>query len=202
MTRRDNRIGAVRRAVFAARRREGATAWIQASGPSMLPVIAPGSWLGVDFGATPRAGDVTLVPAGGRLVAHRVVRMSDGMLVTKGDAEGYADPPVSAADAIGVVRAIRRRGTPQATTRGLAGPRARALARVSGAGGRCAARARRAALRLPPAPRRAAMYLIPVLTRAPVTLTAALLVAGARDPAMTRGEVKRTWRATSNPRSS
>jgi hypothetical protein len=168
----------------------------------MLPVIAPGSWLAVDFGAAPRVGDVTLVPEGGRLVAHRVVRVSEGMLVTKGDAEGYADAPVSAADAIGVVRTIRRRGTPRATTRGLAGPRARALAGVSGFGGRCAARARRAALRLPPSPRRAALHLIPVLSRAPVTLTAALLLAGARDPATTRGEVKRTWRATSDPRSS
>jgi hypothetical protein len=147
----------------------------------MLPLIAPGSWLSVDFLATPGLGDVTLVPAGGRLVAHRVVRVVDGVLITKGDAEPFADAPVGAAEAIGVVRSIRRRGTRRATTRGLAGPRARALARASGFGGRCAALARRAALRLPPAPRRAAMVVVPVLGRAPVTVTAALLLAGARD---------------------
>jgi hypothetical protein len=152
----------------------------------MLPTIAPGSWLCVDFGAVPRVGDVTLVPAEGRLVAHRVVRMTDGMLVTKGDAEPYADAPASTAEAIGVVRAIRRRGTPRATTRGLAGPRARALARVSRLGGRCAERARRAALELPPGLRRPAISAVPLISRELVTLTAALLLTGARDPAARR----------------
>jgi hypothetical protein len=152
----------------------------------MLPTIPPGSWLCVEIGAAPRVGDVTLVPADGRLVARRVVRITAELLVTKGDAEAYAGAPVSRAEAIGVVRAIRPRGTTRATTRGLAGPRARALARVSGLGGRCAERARCAALELPPALRRPAMSAIPVLSRDLVTLTAALLRTGGRGPAARR----------------
>ena len=63
-------------------RRDGAEAWIEATGGSMLPLIHPGDRLLVGFGAHPAVqGDVILFRHGGLVVAHRVVgvRSRDGV---------------------------------------------------------------------------------------------------------------------------
>ena len=147
-------LPAVRRTVFGLYRDEGGRKWVEASGDSMRPLIRPGTLMLVEFGARPEGpGDIVLFPVGDTIVSHRVVgyRFRGGrpLLLTKGDAHAYFDPPVDPADVLGVVRALRRAPAGAPTQAGCADRHARAIARASLWGGRIAARLRRVALRLP-----------------------------------------------------
>lgn len=202
----DRRRAAARRAVLEANRRTGSETWVQATGGSMRPLIARGAWLRVDGGAEPRIGDVVLVPVGTRLVAHRLIARHgtgpNALLVTKGDAEAWPDPPVPARRALGVVRAAGQRPRGGATSAGLAGRPARVLARVSRAAAVAAVPARDAALALPAPLRALAVRAARVAGRVPTELSAAALLLGARVLPRQRKGVNQAWRATSAPRSS
>lgn len=169
-----------RRAVFAAYRRQKASEWVEARGGSMRPLIVPGTWMLVEFGARPQGlGEIVLFPLREALVAHRVVaRRGSGhasVLVTKGDAEPYCDPPLGAVDVIGVVRALRHGpGGPEART-GLAGRAAGTIARISRWSGRAAALGRRTAPLLPDPLRRGVLRVIPPLARVATQLAASPL---------------------------
>lgn len=120
-------------------RRDGAEAWIEATGGSMLPLIRPGDRLLVGFGEQEaRRGDVILFRLGGMIVAHRVVgsRRDDGerRLIAKGDNEPLATEDVAPSDLLGVVRAVDR-GSRGLSTRGLGGVAGGLTARVSRIGG-------------------------------------------------------------------
>jgi hypothetical protein len=178
-------ISAARRAVFGRYRDEGAREWISASGESMRPLIRPGAFLLVEFGARPRGpGEIVLFPLRDRIVSHRLVgsrpRGGRTLLLTKGDAQPFFDPLVDPEDVLGVVRALRPEVDGPATSIGCAGRHARAIARASLFGGRAAPRLRRAALRLPGSLRGAALRAVPPLaetvTRA-VAATAAIRAA-------------------------
>jgi hypothetical protein len=174
-----------RRALFEDDRRRGASRWIEAGGASMRPLIAPGTWMLVDFAARPSAnGQIVLVPLGDVIVAHRVVattrRETGTFVVTKGDAEPYCDAPVSAADVIGVVRALRRGRRGRATTLGCAGRSARIIARISLWSGRSARRAPRLGSLLPVPLRRLARPAVLPLARTATRLAAAPLASAAR----------------------
>jgi hypothetical protein len=129
-------------------RRDGAEAWIEATGGSMLPLIHPGDRLLVGFGAHPAVqGDVILFRHGGLIVAHRVVgvRSRDGVrrVIAKGDKEPFATEDVAPSDLLGIVRAIDR-GTGSLSGRALGGRSGRLTARLSRLGGSVTrARARR-----------------------------------------------------------
>jgi hypothetical protein len=159
-----------RRAAFEDYRRQGASVWIGPRGASMRPLIGDETKLLVEFGAmTAEIGDIILFPLGDLLVAHRLVarRQQQGveMLIAKGDAEAYFDPPVRPGDLLGVVRALRRGAPGSATSLGCAGRSARLLARISYWVGRAAWPARRAAAILPGPMRRMAPGAIRLLAR-------------------------------------
>jgi hypothetical protein len=151
----------------------------------MRPLIPPGTWMLVEFGARPEGtGEVVVLRAGDEIVAHRVVATSRReariVLVTKGDAEPYCDAPVPLEDVIGVVRALRRAPGGRLTTLGCAGRSARMLGRISGWSGRSARRAQRLAPLLPVRPRRLARTGALLLTRTATRLVAALMASAAR----------------------
>ena len=137
-----------RRGLFELYRRQGRRVWVQGSGRSMRPLIPPGSWLLVDFGAVPeRVGEVVVFAHRANVVAHRVV-VSEGtaldmMLTTKGDSQLSFDPPLPVSDVIGVVRAVRRAPHSRVYAIGCTGPVAllagwlsRTSARAAGRGAR------------------------------------------------------------------
>jgi hypothetical protein len=158
-----------RRLVFEDYRRQRASIWIKPRGISMRPLIDSETKLLVEFGATAELGDIIVFPLGDILVAHRLVarqrRQGAEVLIAKGDAEAYFDPPVRPSDLLGVVRALRRHGAEPATSLGCTGSGARLLARISYWSGRGAWLARRAASILPSPLRRIALGAIALLVR-------------------------------------
>ena len=203
----DDRLrAAARRALLEANGRHGSRTWVQATGSSMWPLIGPGDWIRVDGCRTPHVGDVVVIAVGPRLVAHRLVeRHGTGrraLLVTKGDAEAWADAPVQAGAALGVVGAVRHERDGRPSSAGLTGRPAWALARVSGAAGRLATPARDAARGLPRPLRVPILRALGGLACLPVELSAAALLACGRIRADTRKEVNTAWRPTRAPRSS
>jgi hypothetical protein len=172
----------------------------------MWPLIAPGDWIRVDGSRVPQVGDVVVVAVGSRLVAHRLVERHGAghraLLVTKGDAEAWADPPILASRALGVVGAVRHEPTGAGSSVGLGGRTARALARLSIASGRLATPARDAARALPGPLRTVAVRAVGGMACLPVELSAAALLTGARVLADARREVNHAWRPTRSPRSS
>jgi hypothetical protein len=87
-----------------------------ARGLSMLPTILPGDVLTVrrEPIEDARAGDVVLAARGGRFFAHRVVARardhSGAMLITRGDALGENDLPMTADEWLGRVIEVSRNG--------------------------------------------------------------------------------------------
>jgi signal peptidase I len=203
----DDRLrAAARRALLEANGRHGSRTWVQAAGSSMWPLITAGDWIRVDGCRAPQVGDVIVVAVGPRLIAHRLVeRHGSGrraLLITKGDAEAWADAPVQAGAVLGVVGAIRHEREGRPSSVGLIGRPARALAWASGAGGRLATPARDAARALPRPLRVPVLRAVGGLACLPVELSAAALLVGARVRADTRKEVNTAWRPTRAPRSS
>lgn len=141
--------GAARLAVMEDFRRAGRARWIRVDGPSMRPLIAPGTWLLVDFGpVSARVGRIVVASLGRGFVVHRVVRVGGDRVLVQGDAELRADPVVARGDLYGVVRAIRRtNGT--TTSVGCDGTSAQLIAIASRTAARAVTVAHRAAARLP-----------------------------------------------------
>lgn len=154
MTASDVRRSAVA-ALFESYRDLERTAWIEATGPSMEPLIPAGSRLLVDFGRQPHdIGQIMVFRQRGELIAHRLVHRRDTpdgpRLVAKGDAEAFLDPLVAQGDVLGVVRRVRfPDGRIVALERGKR--RAAVMAGVSGWSGRAAGAGARLTRRLPAA---------------------------------------------------
>lgn len=170
------------------------TAWIEAAGPSMEPVIPAGSRLLVDFGRPPHGiGQVIVFRRRDELIAHRLVgrrATPDGLrLVAKGDAEAFLDPLIAEDDVIGVVRRVRY---PDGRIAALEPGQRRdaAIARVSGWGGRAAGAGARLTRRLPASPglRRAASSGVVGLSRVPTRVISAVLPRTIRGPVEEGGE--------------
>ena len=68
---------------------------LRVNGFSMPPSIWPGDIASVSRVVAYRPGDVLLFSRNGRLFVHRVVEMSGGAVVTRGDSMLDADPPVA-----------------------------------------------------------------------------------------------------------
>src|SRR5713226_7834674 len=90
---------------------------LRVTGFSMLPSIWPGDIACVSRVDAYRPGDVVLFSRKGRLFIHRVVEMSGGAVVTRGDSMLDADPPVAVSDVLGRVESIERRGSSIAVLR-------------------------------------------------------------------------------------
>jgi len=103
----------------------------------MLPSIWPGDIACVSRVVAYRPGDVVLFSRNGRLFVHRVVEMSGGAVVTRGDSMLDADPPVALSDVLGRVESIERGGSRVAVAERVSGGR-RAAGAVLGQSGRLA----------------------------------------------------------------
>jgi signal peptidase len=80
------------------------------TGSSMLPALWPGDLLDVHRSSAIRPGDVVVYRHHGRLVAHRVVAQTGDTIVTQGDRLKYPDAPMPAAEILGCVVRVERRG--------------------------------------------------------------------------------------------
>ena len=94
------------RAVLAA----GHGARFRVEGDSMYPVIRSGDYVKVIPCALSelRRGDVILAATGRGLTAHRVVRISERGIITRGDNSLRSDPAVDAASVIGRVAEVEQ----------------------------------------------------------------------------------------------
>jgi len=99
--------------------RAGQTTSLVVRGRCMWPSLRPGDRLEVRAleAGEPRVGDVVVCAHGARALAHRVIALSADasgtVLVTcRGDATPRSDAPVPAADLIGIVTSVERRGVP------------------------------------------------------------------------------------------
>ena len=83
---------------------------LQAAGASMIPAIWPGDLLTVRPCAVSslRSGQVILFRRGDKLFAHRIQRINDDNIVTRGDSVREFDPPVAECEVVGRVECIRR----------------------------------------------------------------------------------------------
>ena len=87
----------------------GGSVWIQVTGISMNPLIREGdSVLLTPLTRRPRPGDVLFLDAAGTPLLHRVRRLSDGMVVTRGDAALADDVPVLPSACLARAVALRR----------------------------------------------------------------------------------------------
>jgi hypothetical protein len=106
----------------------GLSVTFRAAGDSMRPTIRDGDAIQVApvSAATLHVGDVLLCRCGSRLLAHRLVAVTeraDGerWLHLRGDAKGGCDAPIRDADVIGRVELVRRAGsTSRIALRGMA----------------------------------------------------------------------------------
>ena len=181
-----DRRALARAALFEAYRRDRVTTWIEATGPSMEPLIHPGDRLLVAFGARPeRTGQVILCAVDGRFVAHRLVAhrivtdpAGDPLvrLIAKGDAEALPDRAIAPESVVGVVQAIRRgeERPPRSATAWMTPPSA-VVAVVSWWGGRAARRSRRVARHAPPRLEPALLIALLTLSRVPTRVITALM---------------------------
>jgi hypothetical protein len=88
--------------------RAGGFVWLAADGLSMMPLLRPGDRLLVAPAGEVRRGQVVLARLGGRLVAHRVVRV-DGLGITmRGDACDRDDLRIPAEALVGRVVVAQR----------------------------------------------------------------------------------------------
>ena len=94
----------------------------RASGHSMHPIIRCDDYLLVEPLSSVRVGDVVLTLADRGLTAHRVVSVSGGMVITRGDNAPESDLPVTADRVLGLVTHAERNGKMRRVprTRGLA----------------------------------------------------------------------------------
>lgn len=85
---------------------------LRVTGCSMLPAILPGDVIVVQRRPLCELtrGQIVLTIRDGKLSAHRIVKISDQYLVTRGDALPVADLPVQFAEVIGRVEGILRNG--------------------------------------------------------------------------------------------
>lgn len=152
-----------RQATFAAFREQARRVWVAADGSSMRPLIRPGEFLLVDFGALPTGlGQIVLFMLGQRVIAHRIIGIDQAtqQFIIKGDAEPYYDAPITGADVVGVVRARRSTAYSPAISYGFAGRPARIIARISRWLGRCLIFAQRTTILFPDPLRRIAVRVI------------------------------------------
>ncbi len=92
--------------------RSGSEARLKVTGSSMLPVIWPGDEITVrncEY-AELQSGEIVLYRRDGGLTAHRIERIAQDYLVTRGDSLPSSDPPVFAGAIVGRVVSILRNG--------------------------------------------------------------------------------------------
>lgn len=173
-----------RAGLFEAYRAERTTAWIEATGSSMEPLIHPGDRLLVAFGkGAEHTGQVILCAADGAFVAHRLVAhrlVADRpdapsvRLIAKGDAEAFPDGAIAPTDVYGVVRAVRHHDG-HVVTVGLDDTPGAVVAVVSWWGGSAARLGRQLALHAPSSAGGPLLSTLLILSRVPTRVITALM---------------------------
>jgi len=94
--------------------RNAGSASLRVTGCSMLPAIWPGDVVTVERHASNQLqpGRIILFSRDGRLTTHRIVRVSQEHIVTRGDSLPALDVPVQHTDVVGQVAGICRNGHP------------------------------------------------------------------------------------------
>ncbi len=102
----------LRQSLFVDVLRQFGTARLAVTGSSMLPTVWPGDILVVERQHSDQLqrGQVILCLRDGELVAHRMVRRSGELLVTRGDSLLHNDRPFQAENVVGQVISILRNG--------------------------------------------------------------------------------------------
>ncbi len=115
---------------------------VEFQGSSMDPILRSGARLRCSCERQPALGDIVVFQADGHLIAHRVIgwrgSSSGRELLLAGDNRSLQDPPVQAAQCLGVVEAINYQGRHLDCTRPFVRATFRALAvanRISARGG-------------------------------------------------------------------
>jgi hypothetical protein len=85
---------------------------LKLTGTSMMTSMWPGDVVSVSKveDSELNVGQIVLYRDAGRLIAHRIVRMSDDWLITRGDSMSQCDCPVHRSDVICHVTKISRNG--------------------------------------------------------------------------------------------
>lgn len=84
---------------------------LKVTGASMIPVLWPGDVITVRHEtAELQPGQIVLYRREGKLVAHRIVRNENGLVVTRGEALPQDDRPVQGVDIVGRVVGVVRNG--------------------------------------------------------------------------------------------
>jgi signal peptidase I len=85
---------------------------LRVTGASMMPTVWPGDILIVRSCNTNEfePGQIVLYRRDGKLVAHRIIRIQDDLLTTRGDSVRHDDSPIRKCDVVGRVVALVRRG--------------------------------------------------------------------------------------------
>ena len=90
------------------------TVQLSVSGGSMLPCLWPGDRVTVSRCQVSdlRPGEIVVYRQDGRLIIHRVVSVSEGEVIARGDAVSGNDAPVAASEVVGKVTGATREGKP------------------------------------------------------------------------------------------
>ena len=85
---------------------------VKVTGASMIPAVWPGDVITVRSTSLVdlQPGQIVLHRREEKLIAHRVTRIHDNLLITQGDSIPYEDPPVNEADMVGLVVGLLRNG--------------------------------------------------------------------------------------------
>jgi signal peptidase I len=85
---------------------------IRVTGASMLPAVWPGDVLTVKScpASDLQPGHIVLYRRDGRLTAHRILSISPGSVLTRGDSQVNPDPPIAESEIVGMVLSISRNG--------------------------------------------------------------------------------------------
>jgi signal peptidase I len=92
--------------------RDAGSASLRVTGSSMLPSIWPGDVVTVERHSSDelQPGRIILFSRNGRLTAHRIIRVSEEHVVTRGDSLPALDVPVQHTEVVGQVVGICRNG--------------------------------------------------------------------------------------------
>lgn len=99
------------KSVMAQLLRDGVAVEITAYGISMYPLLWPGDKLFINPTTTFERGDIVVFERADKLVAHRLIRLTDDNALCKGDSLLYHDQLISRADVLGVVTSRTRSKT-------------------------------------------------------------------------------------------
>lgn len=85
---------------------------VRAHGGSMQPAVREGDVLvlGPVAPLEPRPAQIVIVGQHGKLLAHRVGSVNEGVIITRGDNRGESDPPHERRAIVAMVREVRSDG--------------------------------------------------------------------------------------------